>query len=270
MALLQCNIFSKTLCFGTDINIIIPTPGGDDVLNNKDTSYLQEGVKFPVLYLLHGIHGDYSDWLRMTDIERYALKHKLVVVMPNGSNSFYQNMVYGSDYFTYMTQELPTFVQNMFPVSSRREDTYIAGVSMGGYGALKIALDNPEKYSASISLSGMLDIEGLYKDRKEAMAEVPIQWDFIFQDLDQISGSEADIFSLYEKKKKNGSVMPEIYVSCGTEDFLYESNKIAKNRLEKLKAKVTYHTSAGAHDWNYWNQAICQGLDWLFALREGK
>ncbi|MDD2970891.1 MAG: alpha/beta hydrolase family protein [Lachnospiraceae bacterium] len=263
MALLQCNLFSGTLCFGTDINVIIPSPDSDDILHKKNISYFHKGVKFPVLYLLHGAYGDYSDWLRLSKIEAYANEHKMIVIMPSASNSFYQDMEYGSDYETYMTEELPAFAQQMFPMLTDREHTFIGGLSMGGYGALKLAFDNPDKYGACISLSGALDIQGVYEDIREGRMEAPFLWDAIFSDPERIQGSDKDLFELYKIGGEQGCIMPRIFQSCGTEDFIYHSNLGARDRLMEMGADLTYEEHPGIHDWNYWDANIGRAMEWL-------
>jgi len=263
MAYFQCNYFSPTLCFNTDINVIIPTPNSDEILNNKKSDYLYDGAKFQVLYLLHGAYGDYSDWMRLTSIEKYAQDHKLAVVMPSASNSFYQNMYRGSDYMTYILEELPAFVQSIFPVSTRRENTFIAGLSMGGYGAVKMALQKPEQYAACASLSGAVDFMGIMKAAQSGEIQGPFRWDCIFEHPDEVQGSEADLFALAAKRMKEGARLPRIFQSCGTEDFIYQQNVHARQEFEKLGLDLTYEEHPGIHDWNYWDTHIQRVLDWL-------
>jgi putative tributyrin esterase len=263
MALLQCNFFSTSLCFGTDINVIIPSPNADEILNHKKNSYFHKESKFQVLYLLHGAYGDCSDWLRLSGIERYANEHKLIIIMPSVSNSFYQDMYSGSDYLTYLTCELPAFVRATFPVSQKREHTFAAGLSMGGYGALKIAFQNPENYAACISLSGAIDICGIYDDIAKGYISGPFRWDAIFREPEHIQNTDADLFSLYQKKEREGYDMPLIFQSCGTEDFIYKRNLTARDELRKIGANVTYEEFPGGHDWDYWDTHIKRAIEWL-------
>ena len=147
--LLHCSFKSPILRRNTDINVILPTP-------REEGQVLTTG--WPVLYLLHGMHGDYNSWVYNSNIIRYAEDHGVAVVMPSALNSFYQDMVHGERFFTYLTEELPQYIQTLFPVSKKREDTFIAGLSMGGYGAYLLALSRPDLYSAAASLSGALDM----------------------------------------------------------------------------------------------------------------
>ena len=119
MALIHCNFYSQELFCGTDLNVIVPSPDSGEVSANADLRYFHPGAKFKVLYLLHGAFGDYSDWARLTSIERYAQEKHLVVVMPSAGNSFYQNMLHGGHYLDYFTKELPAFVATLFPVSDK-------------------------------------------------------------------------------------------------------------------------------------------------------
>lgn len=160
MALIHCSFFSRTLMENTDLNIIIPTFDSADLFNPKD-HHPEHGFK--TLYLLHGMYGNYADWERYTGIEAYAQAKNLAVIMPSAANSFYTDMAHGNKYYTYITEELPVFAKSLFPISDTREDTFIAGLSMGGYGAWKIALNHPERFSYAASLSGAVDINTVYK-----------------------------------------------------------------------------------------------------------
>ena len=262
MAFFQINFFSEALCFNTDINVFMPTPNSDELLNNKKSDYFKDGYKFQVLYLLHGAYGDYTDWMRLTSIEKYAQEHKLAVVMPSASNSFYQDMFRGSAYLTYLTEELPRYVQKLFPVSIRREDTFTAGLSMGGYGALRLAFTKPEQYCACASLSGAIDICDVYSRFKAGEMGGPFKWEDIFESRSP-EGTDADIFLLIEKLKKEGRPLPRVFQTCGTEDFIYASNVSAREKLEKLGVDLTYEEHPGIHDWDYWDTHIRRVLDWL-------
>ena len=267
MAFFQVNMFSPALGFPVDVNVFIPTPNSDEVLNNKDKSYFVRGSKFQVLYLLHGAYGDHTDWFRLTSIEKYATLHKIAVVMPAVSNSFYQDMYRGSAYLTYVTEELPKFIEQYFPVSRRREDTFVAGLSMGGYGALKVAFTRPEKFAACASLSGAIDLAALYKETVKSGTEEPFRWGDIFKDPEAIEGSPADLFALIAEVKERaaaeGSAIPRIYQTVGTEDFLYASNLAAKARLEAMGLDHTYTEHPGIHDWDFWDTYIRDVLDWF-------
>ena len=263
MGFFQVNFFSQALGFDTEVNVFIPTPNSDEILNHKKSDYLRRGVKFQTLYLLHGAFGDYTDWMRMTSIEKYAQAHKIAVVMPSASNSYYQDMFYGSAYLTYLTEELPEIVTKMFPLSTKRENTFVAGLSMGGYGAVKMAFQCPQQYAACISLSGAIDIIKVYEDVANHLMDAPAGWGFAFEDTEKIRNSEADLFQLIENCKQKNVALPKVFQSCGTEDFLYQVNLSAKEKFEKLGIDLTYEEHPGIHDWDYWDTHIQRGLDWL-------
>lgn len=262
MAFMQVNFFSPTLCFATDINVFVPTPNSDEILNGKKSDYYHPGARFQVLYLLHGGYGDYSDWMRLTSIERYAQDHKLAVVMPSVGNSFYQNMNMGGQYLTFLTEELPAFVAANFPVSTRREDTFVAGLSMGGYGALKLAFEKPEQYGACASLSGAVDLVGTMK-LQETLPENPIVWKAIFEDPDHVEGTDADLFALARRRLAEGCKLPPVYQACGTEDFIYPVNVEGHKKLAELGVDVTYEEFPGIHEWLFWDTHIQDVLNWL-------
>ena len=262
MAFFEVNFFSPTLCFHTDINVFIPTPNSDELMNHKRSNYFAAGARFQVLYLLHGAYGDCSDWMRLTSIEKYAQEHKLAVVMPSASNSFYQDMEFGSAYLTYLTQELPELVASLFPVSREREHTFTAGLSMGGYGAWKLALQCPERYAACASLSGALDIAQVRRETQSGSINGPFDWQALFSGRDP-AGTEADLFTLLEKHRAAGTPLPRLFMSCGTEDFIYPVNEGAHERLVAMGVEHVYERHPGIHDWDYWDKHIQRALDWL-------
>lgn len=245
MALMQCNFFSEVLGVGASMNVVLPQVPG---LKEK---------KLPVLYLLHGLSDDHTVWLRRTSIERYAELWKLAVVMPAVNRSFYTDMKYGYKYETFISKELPELAQSFFPVSDKREDTFVAGLSMGGYGALKLALGNPDKYAAAASLSGAVDIAG------KPLTEGIVEFDLIFEDKNKLKGSKDDLFYLAEKASASEGKRPKLYQCCGTEDFLYEDNIRFRDFISKLSFDYTYEEERGMHEWGYWDKKIQKVLRWL-------
>lgn len=245
---LHCDFHSPVLKRNTHINVILPTPAEPDEPMLKDMK---------VLYLLHGLHGDETSWLHFSNIERYANDAKIAVVIPGVGNSFYQNMAHGEDFFTYVTEELYKFVQGLFPVSKKREDTFIAGLSMGGYGAWYLALACPEKYAATASFSGAVDVAFRYLPPAVLeSAPLPFYVDNCFGDPKTIAGSDRDIFTLFEKAKAKG-IVPRMYQSCGTADFLYAMNVAANRKLTEMGAEITWRETPGIdHVWDFWDSEI--------------
>lgn len=253
--ILTCKYNSPVLNRNTQVNVIVPTP---------ETEGESVGSNFKVLYLLHGLHGDADSWLHYSNIRRYAEKAGIVVVMPSVNNSFYQDMAHGERFFTFMTKELPEYIQGIFPVSPKPEDTYIAGLSMGGYGAWFIGLSFPERFAAAASLSGAVDVafRATPVPREQAV-ELPGWILDSFGDIRSLPGSDRDVFALAEKAQQKGC-LPRLYQSCGTADFLYGMNLCSYKKLTEMGIPVAWHEIPDkAHEWDLWNEEIQQVIDWM-------
>lgn len=210
---------------------------------------------FPVVYLLHGLGNNASSWVRNTGICRYAQERGVAVIMPEVQKSFYSNMKYGPKYFDYITKELPEMVQKIFNVNRNPENTYIAGLSMGGYGALKCGLTYPENYAGIGSFSGAVNILSVKK-----LAE---GLDDSYQ-LKGVWGENLDINpteDLFYLAKKTPIILPEIYITCGTEDFLFNDNLNFSKHLSSLGIKHDFECWEGDHEWSFWDESIRQFLD---------
>ena len=144
---LEMHFASKELKQNDTVNVLLPH------------DYDNSGEPYKTLWLLHGLSGNHNSWMRLSSIERYATEYKLAVIMPCVNRSWYTNTAYGVNYFNFVTKELPELCHKTFSnLSSKKENNIIAGLSMGGYGAVKAALTYPEQYGSCISLSGALDI----------------------------------------------------------------------------------------------------------------
>ena len=223
--------------------------------------------KLKSLTLLHGLSDDETAWMRWSNIEKYAEKYGIAIVMPSVEKSFYTNMKHGDRFADYISQEVPNFLRGFMPLSSNREDNYIAGLSMGGYGALKIALSNPTSYCATASLSGVVDIADFLvqpeiRDNKEFFHDISL----VFGDITKVKGTKNDVVQLILDGIKNGN-LPRIYQCCGTEDFLYQNNLIFRDKVSKLGIDHYYEEGPGDHVWSYWDTMIQKVLPW-FGLKE--
>ena len=172
-------------------------------------------------------------------------------------------MFRGSRYLSYITEELPRFIEKMFPVSPERGDHFVAGLSMGGYGAVRAALEKPDQFCACASLSGAVDLEAIYRATSSDTMEGPFKWDNLFEHPEEIPSSDADLFALIEKRRSEGAPLPRIYLTVGTEDFIYPANLSAKARLEAMGVDFTYAEYPGIHDWDFWDTHIQDALDWF-------
>ena len=213
------------------------------------------------LYLLHGMSDDEGTWMRRTAIDRYAEEKDLAVVMPDGGLGWYTDMRRGLPWFTFVSKELPALCRRFFPIlSGRREDTYIGGLSMGGYGALKCGLRAPETFSKVISLSGALDAADTAINN--TVPATRRYWEDVFGPAEDVSGSENDLFAA-ATALTDPALRPRIYMWCGTEDFLYAQNIRMRDHLRALGYDLMYEESPGDHQWRYWDKKIADALDWL-------
>ena len=217
--------------------------------------------KAKTLYLLHGMSDDEGTWMRRTSIERYAEEKGLAVVMPDGGLGWYTDMYRGLAWFKFISKELPALCRRFFPIlSDKREDTYIGGNSMGGYGALKCALRAPRTFSRVISLSGALDAADTAINN--TVPATRRYWEDVFGPAEDVSGSENDLFAA-ATALTDPALRPRIYMWCGTEDFLYAQNIRMRDHLRALGYDLMYEESPGDHQWRYWDKKIADALDWL-------
>lgn len=249
MALCNLNIFSESLGMQTAVNVVVPQKSlnGEIGTNKKEIS-----GKLKCLYLLHGLSDDYSIWERRTSIERYAQDYGICVVMPDGARSFYTDMKYGGKYYTYITKELPGIIRDIFNVSEKREDNFIAGLSMGGYGALKIGLRECDSFCAAAAFSAAVDI----LEFKETLISI------YGEELN--IPKEEDVFELVSMYKDNAN-RPRIFMGVGYQDFTYESNIRLKKLFESAGYDFTFRESDGNHCWKFWDEYIQYALEWMFA-----
>ena len=209
--------------------------------------------KYKCLYLLHGLSDDHTIWMRRTSIERYADKYGICVVMPCAHRSFYCNMSCGLKYYDYVSDELPRVISEFFNVSKKREDNFVAGLSMGGYGALKLALREPHHFCAAAALSAATDIK--HAGKANLMTDIfgkdcPIP-------------DEDDLFHLAQRCAQSTD-KPRIFMAVGTEDFLYDENIRFRDRLSSLGYGPHYVEEHGTHNWEFWDKHIQGALEWMF------
>ncbi len=249
MALIHCNFLSYVLGIQCSMEVILPQPyiGITDPIPPHPQ-------KHPVLYLLHGLYDDHTAWQRYTSIERYANRYNLAIVMPAAGRAFYTDMVTGYRYGTFITEELPRIAATLFPLETNRKNSYLAGLSMGGYGAFKIGLTHPERYRMVGSLSGALDIVRFISSVTDPGWRAELGW--IFGNLGQLPGSPHDLFHLADELMSTDKPKPDFYQWCGTEDFLYGDNIRFRDYARQIAMPLTYEEGPGIHDWRYWDQQI--------------
>lgn len=251
MALIHTEFFSNTLEMCVSCDVILPQA--------KDANVRP---RFKTLWLLHGMSDDETIWQRRTGIERYAVPKGLAVVMPAAHLSSYANMAHGGRYFDYISEELPQIMRGFFPLSEKREDNYICGLSMGGAGAMKIGLAKPEAYAAIGCLSaGCIN----RNPAKEGTPQQAARAEMLFGSRD-LKGTEEDVFGCALRNIREGRPLPRIYHTCGDRDFILGSALQTKAFFESEEGaayEYVYEQDPGAHEWAYWDSHIVRFLAFL-------
>jgi len=218
------------------------------------------GGRFPVLYLLHGLSDDHTIWHRRTSIERYAADLPLIIVMPDGHRSFYVNQPgpAGMAYEDHIVKDVVGFVDRVFPTLAERRSRAIAGLSMGGYGALMLAMRHTQMFSVACSHSAALSFA------HEPLPDRPA----IDALAEGLACDEYDCFKLAERLKASGEQLA-IRMDCGTEDFLIEHNRAFHEHLVSLGIEHRYAEYPGAHEWSYWDEHVRQTLEFVMDNLDG-
>ena len=250
MALITMNYNSPTIGMHQNLTIILP----EDVIF-FDSSRTAKHLKS--MLLLHGLSSDETTYIRYTSIERYANEHQLAIIMPNVDHSGYANMVYGHSYYDYIL-EIYEYVHQILPLSRKREDNFIAGHSMGGYGTIKFALTQSDKFAKAAPLSAVFEAQRL----------IDLDWiDFSPQAITgrdtQIKGTELDTYYLLDQAIDASLDIPELFIMCGKEDFLYHDNLQFIETLNKKGVSYKFEDGPGDHDYAYWDRAIKRAIEWF-------
>lgn len=268
MSLVHLNFESQYLQNNTDVLVVLP----DRPRTVDAADFYSSGKKYKVLWLLHGTFGDYTDWIRKSNIELYACEHDLIVVMPSGLNSDYVNWDgFGTGYrpYDYILKELMPLVQNWFPASAAREDNFIAGLSMGGFGATMIGVNNPDKFAAVASLSAPPTApEKMVKPR--GMAAMPGAAQRKANTIANAGGEEAYLASMQNTwrlitEEWQSGKLPRLYFCCGKQDFLYPGYKEWKKHCQEagLEGIVFEEIRGYTHEWRFWDLTIQHALDFF-------
>lgn len=277
MALIRLDHFSDVLELSTTATVLLPE-SAERRIGMAGRAPVGDP---PVLYLLHGLSDDHSAWLRRTAVERYVAPLGLAVVMPQVHRSYYLDGVHTGDYWTYLTEELPAVVHRLLRVSRRPRDTFVAGLSMGGYGALRWALAHPDRVAAAASMSGALDVPPADVDA----ARSPRLWRAVLGELgvsddprsdgELVRGErrrdrpgELDLLALLDRHdrsdvRRDRVDVPPLWVGCGTDDPLLPASERFVAGARGRGVDVTWRPSPGGHDWAVWDRAIRDVLAWL-------
>lgn len=260
MATINVETFSIALDKAVQFNVILPI---EDQWKED-----RQFKKFKTLYLLHGYYGNQNDWIQRSAIALYAKEKGVAVVMPAGENKFYvDNEKTAENYGQFVGEELVQLTRALFPLSHKREDTFIAGLSMGGYGAMRNGLKYYDTFSAIGAFSSAFIVDSLNASTEEekdpAIRRQLSIYESTFGDLHQLKGSDKDYKALVLQLKKEEKQIPKLWITCGTEDFLINQNRDYYEFLKENHIPVTYIEEKGAHEWSYWDKAIKDFLNWI-------
>ena len=261
MAFLQVNMMSECLMRTVNVNVILPSDkiAMPDKIGQKP---MNNNGPFKTLYLLHGVFGSNVDWVNGTNIQRWAEEKNLAVVMPAGENKFYLDLAATREYYgMFIGRELVELTRRMFPLSSKKEDTFLAGLSMGGFGALRNGLKYRDTFGYVIGLSAA-DIfnpelpTGMYYGSRENI-------EAIVGNYNAAKNSDMNIQWLIDHIPEAERKQQRIYMCCGVDDSLLGTNRQLRDRFIKAGFDVTYTEGPGAHEWDFWNRNIKEIIDWL-------
>lgn len=262
MALLTLQFQSTSLCRPTRVQLLLPNDvPRETVMSNK---HYKRPVK--TLVLLHGYSGGCDDWLTGSCVQEISGKYNLAIAMPNGENSFYLDQRgTGRAYGSLVGKELIEYLRKTFGIAMSAEDTFIGGLSMGGFGALHTGLLCPESYSRIMALSSALIVHEVM-GMKEGTSNGVADYDYYrgtFGEPDELEKSENNPEYLVKMRKERGETIQPIFMACGTEDFLLENNRQFRNFLREQDVDVTYLESPGIHDWKFWNEYLEPAVKWM-------
>lgn len=260
MSNVNVRFYSNCLKRYTSFQVYLPYDERTDFQGEKNK---YQKAKTRVLFLLHGYTGDAGNWVP----EYLADKYNFAIVIPNGENSFWiDGISTGHEFGKFLGEELLGFVQKTFGLATTREETFIMGLSMGGYGALRTALAYPEKFSKTAGLSSALIVKEVAK-MEEGQGNPVANYEYYrecFGDPKKVLESRNNPEFLVKEIKETGKVMPEIFMAVGTEDFLLENNRDLHKFLEEENVPHTYEEDKGNHDMDFWNKYVERYIPRMF------
>lgn len=262
MAMVTVDFMSASLMRNVTVKAIIPF----DKLEFPGAP-VREKKPFKTMILLHGIFGNHNDWICNTRIRLWAEEKNLAVIMPSGENHFYVDCKANGERFgQFIGKELPSKMRELFHLSDKREDTFIAGLSMGGYGAIINGLKYHDTFGYIAGLSSGLILDNITNTSGESFTSMIFGDSYVetvFGKREEILGSEKDYKALILKLKEKNATIPKIYLSCGLEDGLLGANRDYANFLKDNGVDYTYEEGPGNHDWVFWDTYIKKVIDWL-------
>lgn len=260
MALLRVDFYSHYLKRNVVLTAVLPV----DKMDGDKLAKKRRGP-YRTVYLLHGLFGQDVDWIDRTHVVETAEARDIALIMPSGEDGLYLNKPEINEWHgKFISEELVDFTRRLFPLSAKREDTALAGISIGAYTALINGLLRPDRFGSIIILSGafmrdrVLDAVQSHSPRKRKYYER------FFGDIDTVIGSDKDYVALIDKFRKDPELpKPHFYSACGLHDNLCQNNRDLVKLLKDADFDVTYwEPDIGAHEWPFWNAWIDCALDW--------
>lgn len=262
MGLIQVDFYSKALAKVTNFQMILPNDVPPEMMIGNENYNRNRKV----LFLLHGYSGTSRDWLLGSLVQEMAAKYNIAMVMPSGDNSFYlDGQGSGRAYGQFVGQELVEYVRKTFGLTDKKEDTFIAGYSMGGFGAIHTGLAYSNTFGKIAALSSALIIHNIAnqkEDFKDVIADY-YYYSLMFGNLSRLEQSDNNPEILIRRLKEEKQEIPPIYMACGTEDFLIRENREFHEFLQKENVPVQYIESPGFHNWDFWNQYLEPAIQWM-------
>lgn len=267
MALLTMNAESRFLNTNQAFSMILP----DMPRALEPAEFYGARQELPVVWLLHGTYGDHTDWVRKTNVERYAARKGVAVVMPSGLNSNYSNWsscMTGYDMYDYLLRELMPMVHHWFPVSQRREDNFIAGLSMGGRGAIKLAVNAPERFGAAAILSASpRDFATFTPEFLAGGDPVAMRFAGMVENaggIDAFLASEENVWRIIDERAASGELPRILFASGADDDYVMNDLRPFREHAAEIGLDAEFLIQDGyAHEWDFWDLAIREAFEFF-------
>ncbi|WP_042707149.1 alpha/beta hydrolase [Methanobrevibacter wolinii] len=262
MALLNVEYKSQALGRNIPFTAILPV----DHIDYEHNINKSDNGPYKTLYLLNGLYGDCIEWLTHTDIKRLAERNNLAVIMPSGENSFYLNYPSSNrNYSKYVGEELVNITRRMFNLSNKREDTFIGGYSMGGFGALYNGFKYNNTFSKIVALSSALILEDDFDKTNQSIFKYNQEYiEECFGNLDTALNRDVNVNNLIKKLEDSNKDIPDLFITCASDDSLYDANIKFVNFLSNYNnINYIFHEGVGGHQWDYWNKFMKEIVEWL-------
>jgi len=258
MAWFQVDFHSACLKRPTQLNIFLPADGMFGAP--------AEEKLYPTLYLLHGYMNNNTEWMFGIDIQSLAQRYGICIVMPSGDNSFYVDYPGGPAYGELVGREIVEFTRRLLPLSPKREDTIIGGLSMGGYGALRNGIKYADTFGHTIALSPAIILERAPNSTNEtnAIGSSRAWFESVFGDVNTIFESDANPEKLARDAIENGKATTDLYLTCGWNDMLVERNRKMATALKAIGYPFLYEEGEGSHVMSFWEPRLIRALDRIF------